>query len=134
MADIALIGGSPSFVSRSAAILTFLQNDLTRRHLSTHRIDVRALPAEHLLHANSEGIVKLLVKLEGLARLRHQERAVGAFQRVLDGQLHPGYFIPGLEPAVTFGTVLVRFEPMAPWAEVLPNRPQGSEEALGVPC
>ena len=54
MADVVLIGGSPSLVSRSSAVLAQLEKDLAVRGLSAQRIEVRALPAEDLLFANIE--------------------------------------------------------------------------------
>lgn len=56
MADVVLIGGSPSRVSRSSAVLAQVETDLAAHGLSTNRIEVRSLPAEDLVFARIESL------------------------------------------------------------------------------
>ena len=51
MADILMIGGSPSRAGKSAAILAHTQTALTAKGRTVDTISVRDLPAEALLHA-----------------------------------------------------------------------------------
>lgn len=88
--------------------------------------------SHYFARGTAGGIVNLMVKSHGLARLRDHERSVRVFQTPLAGHLHSGYFIPRLKSVSTLGALLVRLLSMAPRTEVLANRPEGSKEALGV--
>ncbi len=48
--------------------------------------------------------------------------------------LRPGYLVPDLESARTFPTVLRRTKALPSWAEMLPDRPKGGQEALSMAC
>jgi FMN reductase len=54
MADVVLIGGSPSLVSRSTAVLAQVAQVLVVRGAAVQQIEVRALPAEDVLWAKSD--------------------------------------------------------------------------------
>jgi FMN reductase len=54
MSDIVTIAGSPSYPSRSSAILDHIRDLFETRHLTTQAIQVRALPAEALLWGRAD--------------------------------------------------------------------------------
>ena len=83
------------------------------------------------------GTVKLTKNKEDFKQKKNSagvEKEVAEVSDRLRGQLYSRYRVPNRESVLPDGAVLVRFEPMAPGAKVLPNRPKGREEALGVAC
>lgn len=54
MSDIVTIAGSPSYPSRSSAVLDHIRDLFEARHLTTQGIHVRALPAEALLWGRAD--------------------------------------------------------------------------------
>ncbi|WP_047154617.1 NADPH-dependent FMN reductase [Aneurinibacillus tyrosinisolvens] len=50
MSDIILLSGSPSLASRSTAVLTYIEELISREEISASSLSLRDLPAEELLY------------------------------------------------------------------------------------